>query len=62
MSLYNINSYNVDIAKSIGVLSAIYVSFIDKLLIRNERLALSKSQIYDYTGIDFNKQDEVENN
>lgn len=62
MSLYNVNSYNVDIAKSIGVLSAIYVSFIDKLLIRNEKLALSKNQIYDYTGIDFDKQDEVEDN
>lgn len=62
MSLYNINSYNVDVAKSIGVLSAIYVSFIDKLLIKNEKLALSKNQIYDYTGIDFDKQDEVEDN
>ena len=62
MSLYNVNSYNIDIAKSIGVLSAIYVSFIDKLLIRNEKLTLSKNQIYDYTGIDYDKQDEVENN
>ena len=62
MSLYNVNSYNVDIAKSIGVLSAIYVSFIDKLLIRNSnKLLLSRDQIYDYTGIDFDKQDEVEN-
>ncbi len=62
MSLYNVNSYNVDIAKLIGPLSAIYVSFIDKLLIRNEKLLLSRSQIFDYTGIDFDKQDEIENN
>lgn len=62
MSLYNVNSYNVDIAKLIGPLSAIYVSFIDKLLIRNEKLLLSRNQIFDYTGIDFDKQDEIENN
>ena len=62
MSLYNVNSYNVDVAKCVGPLSAIYISFIDKLLIRNEKLLLSKDQIYDYTGIDFDKQEEVENN
>ena len=62
MSLYNVNSYNVDIAKLIGPLSAIYVSFIDKLLIRNEKLLLSRDQIFDYTGIDFDKQNEIENN
>lgn len=62
MSLYNVNSYNVDIAKIVGPLSAIYISFIDKLLIRNEKLLLSKSQIFDYTGIEPDKQDEIENN
>lgn len=62
MSLFNVNSYNIDVAKILGPLSSIYVSFIDKLLTKNEKVLLSKNQIYNYTGIDFNKQDEVEKN
>ena len=58
--LYNVNSYNVDVAKKLGVFSSIYISFIDKLLIRNEKLMLSRTQIYDYTGISESKQEEAE--
>ena len=32
LSLFNVNSYNIDVAKVLGPLSSIYVSFIDKLL------------------------------
>ncbi len=60
MSLFNVNSYNIDVAKVIGPLLSIYVSFVDKLSTKNEKVLLSKNQIYNYTGIDFNKQDEVE--
>ncbi|MBO7696683.1 MAG: hypothetical protein J6T10_28985 [Methanobrevibacter sp.] len=58
--LYNVNSYNVDVAKKLGVFSSIYISFIDKLLIRNEKLMLSRTQIYDYTGISESKQEDAE--
>lgn len=60
--LYNIVSYNLDIAKILGPVSAIYISFIDRMYTENkaEKLSISRSDIFEKTGIDQDKQLEVE--
>lgn len=62
MSLYNIVSYNLDVAKVLGPLSAIYISFIDKSNEdnKNDKLSLSRTDILNKTGIDERFQEEVE--
>ena len=69
MIFLQIASYNVDVAKVFGVCSSVFLSCLDfefehqkrnKQLNANNTVALSRAEIYSRTGLDDNKQIEIE--
>lgn len=53
-------SYNLNVAKKLGVISAVFLSCIYNELMLNESVSLTRDDIFNRTGIDESKQREVE--
>ena len=69
MIMFNVNCYNVDIAKTYGVLTSILLSFIDKSyeyalrhgnINKNGTFSMSRSNIYHATGLKKEEQESIE--
>lgn len=69
MIMFNVNCYNVDIAKAYGVLTAVMLSFIDKSyeyalrqgnLNKNKTFSMSRTNIYHATGLKKEEQENIE--